>query len=92
MIYRTHRKTGRDQRKGFAETDYARLPGAAHQQLGGPLMVVRDTLNAHFSREMDGLVAARDWLTVYRLPPYAHELNPVEMSLPQCELRRFPSA
>ena len=27
---------------------------------------------------MTGLVAARDWLTVYRLPPYAHELNPVE--------------
>jgi transposase len=24
------------------------------------------------------LVAARPWLTVYRLPPYAHELNPVE--------------
>ena len=23
--------------------------------------------------------AARDWLTVYRLPPYAHELNPVEL-------------
>ena len=23
-------------------------------------------------------IAARDWLTVYRLPPYAHELNPVE--------------
>jgi len=27
----------------------------------------------------DGLVAARDWMTVYRLPPYARELNPVEM-------------
>ena len=27
---------------------------------------------------MIGLVAARDWLTVYRLPQYAHELNPVE--------------
>ena len=27
---------------------------------------------------MTGLIAARDWLTVYRLPPYAHELNPVE--------------
>ena len=26
---------------------------------------------------MAGLVAARDWLTVFRLPPYAHELNPV---------------
>jgi hypothetical protein len=78
MIYRTHRKTGRDQRKGFTETDYARLLDAAHQQLGGPLVVVWDNLNTHVSHEMDGLVAARDWLTVYRLPSYAHELNPVE--------------
>jgi putative transposase len=23
-------------------------------------------------------IEARPWLTVYRLPPYAHELNPVE--------------
>jgi transposase len=28
---------------------------------------------------MAGLIAARDWLTVYQLPPYAHELNPVEL-------------
>ena len=28
---------------------------------------------------MAELVAARDWLTVYQLPPYAHELNPVEL-------------
>ena len=27
---------------------------------------------------MAKLVAARDWLTVCRLPAYAHELNPVE--------------
>jgi transposase len=27
---------------------------------------------------MAELIAARAWLTVYRLPPYAHELNPVE--------------
>ncbi len=27
---------------------------------------------------MVDLVAARDWLTVYQFPPYAHELNPVE--------------
>ena len=27
---------------------------------------------------MAELVAARPWLTVYRLPPYAHDLNPVE--------------
>ena len=42
----------------------------------------------HISAAMTALIAARDWLTVYRLPPYAHELNPVEMSLSQCELCR----
>jgi transposase len=30
------------------------------------------------SRAMRKLVAARDWLTVFQLPPYASELNPVE--------------
>jgi hypothetical protein len=37
---------------------------------------------------MEELIAARDWLTVYQLPAYAPELNPVEMSLPQCDFRR----
>jgi putative transposase len=41
-------------------------------------VVVWDNLNAHVSGAMEELIAARDWLTVYRLPPYAHELNPVE--------------
>ena len=27
---------------------------------------------------MEKIIAARPWLTVFRLPPYAHELNPVE--------------
>ena len=49
----------------------------------------RADFTAHISGVMAELIAARDWLTVYRLPAYAHELNPVEMSLPQCELRRF---
>jgi putative transposase len=39
---------------------------------------VRDNLNTHVSQAMTELIAARDWLTVYRLPPYAHELSPVE--------------
>ena len=80
LIYRVHqsRRRGKDQRKGFTETDYARLLDAAHQQLGGPLVVVWDGLNSHVSAAMTELVAARDWLTVFRLPPYAHELNPVE--------------
>ena len=78
LIYRTRTRRPGDRRKGFAETDYARFLDAVHQRLGGPLVVVWDNLNAHVSREMAGLVAARDWLTVFRLPPYAHELNPVE--------------
>jgi putative transposase len=78
LIYRTRPRRPGDQRKGFTEKDYARLLDAAHQQLGGPLVIVWDNLNTHVSREMDGLIAARDWLTVCRLPSYAHELNPVE--------------
>jgi transposase len=80
LIYRVHRSRGSrsNRRKGFTETDYARLLDAAHQQLGGPLVVVWDNLNTHVSGLMAELVTARDWLTVYRLPPYAHELNPVE--------------
>ena len=80
LIYRVHRRRARsrDPRKGFTETEYARLLDAAHQQLAGPLVVVWDNLNTHVSRAMADLIAARDWLTVYQLPPYAHELNPVE--------------
>ena len=79
LIYRVHRsrRPRGDTRKGFTETDYARLLDAAHQQLGGPLVVVWDNLNTHISAAMTELVAARDWLTVFQLP-YAHELNPVE--------------
>ena len=41
-------------------------------------MVVGDNLNSHVSAATAELVAAPDWLTVCQLPPYAHELNPVE--------------
>ncbi|MBW8767861.1 MAG: transposase [Geodermatophilales bacterium] len=80
LIYRTHRprRRGSGGRKGFTEADYAALLDAAHQQLGGPIVLVWDNLNTHVSAAMAELIAARPWLTVYRLPPYAHELNPVE--------------
>jgi len=81
LIYRVHRSRarGKDRRKGFTEADCAQLLDAAHQQLGGPLVVVWDNLNVHVSAAMRELIAARDWLTVFRLPPYAHELSPVEL-------------
>ena len=88
LIFRTHRARRGDTRKGFTEQDYARLLDAAHQQLGGPLVLVWDGLNTHTSRAMRELTAARAWLTVFQLPAYAPDLNPVEMWLPQCELRR----
>ena len=75
---RPRRRRRGDKRKGLTEADYARLLDAAHQQLGGPLVLVWDNLNTHVSRAMGELVAARDWLTVFQLPPYASELNPVE--------------
>jgi DDE superfamily endonuclease len=78
LVYRTHRGRRGDKRKGFTETEYARLLDAAHQQLNGPVVLVWDGLNTHTSRAMRELIAARSWLTVYRLPPYAPELNPVE--------------
>ena len=78
LIYRTHRARRADKRKGFTETDYARFLDAARQQLQGPVVLVWDGLNTHTSHAMRDLIAARSWLTVYRLPPYAPEFNPVE--------------
>ena len=51
LLYRVHHGPLRrgDKRKGFTETDYARLLDAAHQQLGGPLVLVWDNLNTHVS-------------------------------------------
>ena len=50
LIYRTHRGRRGDRRKGFTETDYACLLDAAHQQLGGAIILVWDNLNTHVSR------------------------------------------
>ena len=78
LLYRTHHARRGGGRKGFTEADYAALLDAAHQRLGGPIVLVWDNLSTHTSRAMAELITARPWLTVFRLPPYAHELNPVE--------------
>lgn len=79
LIYRTRTHRGRKgERRSFAEADYAALLDAAHQQLGGPIVVIWDNLNTHRSAAMRELIDARDWLHVIRLPAYAPELNPVE--------------
>lgn len=44
LIYRIHLDCGpaKGRHKGFTETDSARLLDAAHQQLGGPIVLVWD--------------------------------------------------
>lgn len=79
LIYRTMIHRGRaGEPKGFREADFAGLLDAAHQQLGGPIVLVWDNLNSHTSAAMRDLIAARAWLRVYQLPAYAPELNPAE--------------
>src|SRR4051794_24470927 len=63
---------------GGTQVGKTTLLDAAHRQLGGPIVLVWDNLSTHTSTAMAALIAARPWLTVYQLPPYAHELNPVE--------------
>jgi transposase len=39
---------------------------------------VWDRLNTHVSHAMRELIAEREWLTVFQLPAYSPDLNPVE--------------
>ena len=79
LIYRMLVHRGRKgEKKGFRERDFAALLDAAHQRLRGPLVLVWDNATQHTDAAMRTLITARCWLTVFRLPPYAPELNPTE--------------
>ncbi|MGW5326969.1 transposase [Streptomyces sp. NPDC004014] len=79
LIYRPRHDDGRrDGRKRFSWRDYRELLIAAHQQLGGPIVLVRDNLNVHKAADLQTFAEARGWLTIYYPPPYAPDLNPVE--------------
>ncbi|TQE15434.1 IS630 family transposase [Streptomyces ipomoeae] len=79
LIYRPRRDDGRrDGRRSFSWRDYRDLLIAAHQQLGGPIVLIWDNLNVHKAADLQKFAASRDWLTICYLPPYAPDLNPVE--------------
>ncbi len=80
LIFRTITHHGRkNERPGFREKDFAVMLDAAHQQLAGPIVLVWDNASLHVDKRMRAFIATRStWLTVYRLPPYAPDLNPVE--------------
>ena len=78
LIFRHTGDMRTDGRKGFSWRDLRDLLAAAHTQLRGPIVLVWDNIGIHVSRAMRTWTAARDWLTVYQLPAYAPDLNPVE--------------
>ncbi|QFZ20588.1 hypothetical protein EKG83_27100 [Saccharothrix syringae] len=79
LIYRMMVHRGRTgEKKGFREADFAALLDAAHRQLGGNIVLVWDSHVHHVDAAMRALIDKRTWLTVFRLPSYAPELNPAE--------------
>ncbi len=44
-------------------------------------MPIWDNLNVHKAADLREFAEARDWLTIYHLPPHAPDLNPVEGDL-----------
>lgn len=42
------------------------------------MVLLWDNLNTHLTAGTRSYIAEREWLTVYQLPPYAPDLNPVE--------------
>ena len=90
FFYRMRFTAGRKgERRAMSEADYAGLIIAAHRQLAAPLVCGLGQPQYAPQRLMRDFTGAHpDWLTVVQLPAYAPDLNPVEMGLPQCELRR----
>ena len=63
LIYRPCPDARPDGRKSFSWKDYRDLIQTAHQQLGGPIVLVWDNLNTHLTAGMRRYIAERDWLT-----------------------------
>ena len=79
LCYRVKRhRVRKNERRSLSEADYIALLDAVHQQLRGPIVLVWDRLNTHRSAAMRRMITARPWLTVFLLPAYAPDLNPVE--------------
>lgn len=69
---------GKDKRRSMGERDFIALLDGVHQLVRAPIVLVWDRLNTHVSRVMRGLITEREWLTVFLLPAYSPDLNPVE--------------
>ncbi|MDQ1304465.1 MAG: hypothetical protein QG671_292 [Actinomycetota bacterium] len=80
LIYRIRIWRGRKgESKSLTWTDYRDLLVAAHQQLGGPIVLVWDNLSVHKMPPLQEFIDEHaDWLTVFHFPTYSPDLNPAE--------------
>ncbi|MEU5092678.1 transposase [Streptomyces sp. NPDC021356] len=69
---------GRGKRRSMGEGDFIALVDGVHQLVKAPIRLVWDHLDTHVSHAMRKLIAEREWLTVFLLPAYSPDLNPVE--------------
>ncbi|MFF2206282.1 transposase [Streptomyces sp. NPDC058145] len=74
---RTH-PAGKGKHRSMGERDFIALIDGVHQLVKAPIVLVWDRLNTHVSHAMRELIAERKWLTVFLLPAYSPDLNPVE--------------
>lgn len=74
---RTH-PAGKGKRRSMGECDFIALIDGVHQFVRAPIVLVWDRLNTHVFCTMRQLIAEREWLTVFLLPAYSPDLNPVE--------------
>ncbi|WP_425588627.1 transposase [Streptomyces phyllanthi] len=91
LIYRPCPDARPDGCKSFSWKDYRGLIQTAHQQLGGPIVLIWDNLNVHLTAGMRQFIAGRDWLTVYQLPPTHPTSTPSRASGPCCDAAGCPT-
>lgn len=93
LIYRPRRDDGRrDGRKSFSWRDYRDLLIVAHQQLGGPIVLIWDNLSVHKAADQREWAETRDWPTIYHLPPYAPDLTPSKAAGHSCDADGSPTS
>jgi transposase len=69
----------RTSRTASAGQDFRDLVARARIRLGGPIVLVWDSVRLHLTARMKEFIDANaDWLTVFQLPAYAPDRNPTE--------------
>jgi transposase len=67
-------------REGYTKEHFPLLLTMLHARLGGPVTLVWDNYSSHTSAQVrEWAKGQQRWLRIVQLPPYAPELNPVEL-------------